>query len=253
MANNLNQYSPMQTALALLQPTISYGQKRADANQDLAIVSAITQQRQMDVEQARQQALLAQQAQAKLMAVPFLEKDQERWQLEVDRVKDQIRHRVENDFGGDAEAYARTMLEQDIQGLALDVQRSPLYSASLQRRSNFLQAQKDAQDGKIYRTVNYRLTNGQMKSAPFEEAYQDFNNGLTEDLPYNGGFKVEGKWRKHFDDVYSPRVDKLGKFRPDKATDQEIAAALVATEGLTGQDAMEYLQPDRSHAFTGLL
>jgi hypothetical protein len=242
MGNPIDLYSPMQTALALLQPTVSVAQKRADANQNLALQTALTQSKQQDAEAAKQQALINQQRQAQLMAVPFLEKDQERWRLEVDRIKAKIRNRVVNDFGGDDEAYARTMLDQDIQGLALDAQKSPLYSAALERRSNFLQAQKDGQDGKIYRSVSYKLTNGQQKTAPWDEAYLDFNNGKTEELPYNGGFKVDGKWRKHFDEVYSPRVDKLGKFKPDKATPQEIAAALVATEGLTGADAMEYLR-----------
>ena len=242
MANPINQYSPMQTALALLHPTVSVAQKRADANQNLALQTALTQSKQQDAQAAQQQALLNQQRMAQLMSTPLLERDQQRWQLEVDKMKDKIRKRVETDFGGDDEAYARTMLDQDIQGLALDAQKSPLYIAGLQRRSNFLQAQKDGQDGKIYRTVSYKLANGQQKTAPWEEAYLDFNNGLTDDLPYNGGFKVDGKWRDHFDKVYSPRIDKLGKFRPDKATPQEIAAQLMASEGLTAADAMEYLR-----------
>ncbi|GAB4035485.1 hypothetical protein [Spirosoma jeollabukense] len=242
MANPLNQYSPIQSALALLQPTISYAQKRADADRNLALQSAMTQQSQQQVEMAKQQALLQQQAQAQLFNVPFLPKDHERWQLHLDQLKKTIRNRVENDFGGDHETYAKTMLDQDIQNFALEAQRSPLYANALQRRSNFVQAQKDAESGKIFRSVQYKLTNGQTKVAPWEQAYLDFSNGDTEELPYQGAFKVDGKWRKHFDDVYSPRVDKLGKFRPDQATPQEIAAALTATEGLTAQDAMEYLQ-----------
>jgi hypothetical protein len=242
MMNALDQYSPMQSALALLQPTISYAQKRADANQALAYQTAITQQSQQQVEAARQQALLAQQAQAQLMSVPFMEKDQERWKNEVDNLKKKIRSRVENDFGGDYESYAKTMLEQDIQGLALDAQRSPLYTGALERRSNYVQAKKDAEDGKILRSVTYRTVNGQQKSAPWEQAYQDFHNGDTEELPYNGGFKVDGKWRKAITDQYSPRVGTIGKFKPDQATSQEIASALVGAEGLSGQDAQEYIQ-----------
>ena len=241
--NTLNQYSPMQSALALLQPTVSYAQKRADADRNLMYQSALTQQAQQDTELARQQALMLQQQQAQLASVPFLEKDQQRWQLEMDKMKQKIRGRIENDFGGDHEAYARSgMLEQDMQNLALDAQRSPLYSSALQRRSNFVQAQKDGQDGKIYRSVQYKLNNGQTKVAPWEQAYQDFSNGDTEELPYNGGFKVDGKWREHFDKVYSPRSGQLGKFRPDVATPQEIASALVGVEGLTAQDAGEYLR-----------
>ncbi|SFF11728.1 hypothetical protein [Spirosoma endophyticum] len=242
MNNPLNQYSPIQSALALLQPTVSYAQKRQDADRNLMLQSAMTQQSQQQVELAKQQALLQQQAQAQLASVPFLPKDQERWQLHLDQLKKKIKDRVEGDFGGDYETYAKTMLDQDIQNFTLDAQRSPLYANGLQRRSNFVQAQKDAESGKIFRSVQYKLTNGQTKVAPWEQAYLDFSNGDTEELPYQGAFKVDGKWRKHFDEVYSPRVDKLGKFRPDQATPQEIAAVLTATEGLTAQDAMEYLQ-----------
>lgn len=230
----------MQSALALLQPTISYAQKRADADRNMMLQAQMTLGSQQDVETARQQNLLLQQQQQQLLSVPFLEKDQERWHGMIDGLKKKIRQRVENDFGGDHEAYARTMLEQDMQNLALDAQRSPLYSAALERRSNVLRAQKDAEEGKIYRPVQYKLANGQTKVAPWEQAYQDFNNGDTEELPYGGGFKVSGKWREHFDKVYSPRVDKLGKFRPDQATKQEFMASLVANEGLTGADAEEY-------------
>lgn len=232
----------MQTALALLQPTVSYAQKRADADRNLTIQTGLTQLAQQDAETARQQRLLMLQQMAQLKNVPLLEKDQERWQGVIDQLKGKIRQRFENDFGGDDEEYARTMLDSDIEGLTMDALKSPLYRESLQRRSNFLQAQKDAQDGKIYRTVNYRLTNGQQKTAPWEQAYLDFANGDTEELPYNGGFKVEGKWRKHFDDTYSPRVNQLGKFQPDKAQIDEIASALMTTEGLTAADAAEYLR-----------
>lgn len=242
MANPLNQYSPMQSALALLQPTTSYAQKRADADRNLMLQSALTQQAQQQTEVARQQALLAQQQQAQLMNVPFLERDDREWKIYTDGMRKKIRDRVENDFGGDYEQYAKTMLDQDIQGMALEAQRSPLYKGALERRNNYLQAAKDSQEGKIHRSVSYRLTNGQQKTAPWEQAYLDFSNGVTEELPYSGGFKVDGKWRKIISDQYSPRVGTLGKFRPDAATPQEIASALVTGEGLTGSDAMEYLR-----------
>lgn len=242
MANPLNQYSPIQSALALLQPTTSYAQKRADADRNLMLQSALTQQAQQQTEVARQQAVLAQQQQAQLMNVPFLERDDREWKIFTDGMRKKIRDRIENDFGGDYEQYAKTMLDQDIQGMSLEAQRSPLYKGALERRNNFLQAQKDAQDGKIYRSVTYRLNNGQQKTAPWEQAYFDFNNGDTNELPYSGAFKVDGKWRKALSEQYSPRVNVLGKFRPDQATEQEIASALIGYEGLSGQDAADYMR-----------
>ncbi|GAB4027317.1 tudor domain-containing protein [Spirosoma koreense] len=241
MSNVLNNYSPMQSALALLQPTVSYAQKRADADRNLMYQSGLAQMAQQDAEAAKQQQLLLKQQQAQLASVPFLEQDQRRWQSLLDQGKQKIRSRIEKDFGGDYEQYARSgMLDQDMQNMALEAQRHPLYAGSLQRRSNFLQAQKDAQDGKIYRPVQYRLRNGQVKVAPWEQAYQDFADDNTEDLPYNGGFKVDGKWQKLITDNYSPRVGQLGKFKTDYATPDEVLTALTTGEGLTAQDAAEY-------------
>ena len=242
MENPLNAYNPLQTAVALLQPTVSYAQKRADADRRLALQAMITQHQQQEAEVAQQRALYTQQSMAALLDHPFLEADQNRWRDYTDSMRETINKRVQEDFGGDYDRYEKYGLQTDMQQMALSAVRSPLYKAAQQRRTDWLLFQKDQQDGKIDRYVSWKLNDGTTKTGTVAQNYQDFDNGLTEDFSYNGGYKVSGKWKDYFAKTYSPRAGVLGRFAVDQARPEEIAQAIATEEGLTGTDALQYIQ-----------
>ncbi|RIV19413.1 hypothetical protein DYU11_25260 [Fibrisoma montanum] len=241
MENPLNQYNPMQTAVALLQPTVSYAQKRADADRRLALQAMITQQQQQEAELAQQRGLYAQQTMAALLDQPFLEADQNRFRDYLDSMRETMNKRVQEDYDGDYDRYEKYGLQTDMQQMALSAVRSPLYKAAQKRRTDWLLFQKDQQDGKIDRYVSWRLKDGTTKTGTVAQNYADFDNGLTEDFSYNGGYKVSGKWKDYFSKTYSPRAGVLGRFAVDQARPEEIAQAIATEEGLTGTDASQYI------------
>lgn len=229
-------------AMSLLQPTVSTAQIRADRDRALQYQQAIAQDAAQKKAEAEQVELQTQESVRALYDVPFLEQDQQRWKDLVDTILDENGKKVQKDYPGDPERYARERAKQDTQNLIARVQKDPLLKQSLKRRSDFVQLVADQGKGLIDRPVTYKLTDGTTKTAPATENYKDFVAGKTQDFIYGGGYAAPTKWRESIGKEYHPSSasDPQGKFKAVQATGGEILGRFMSDDGMKPEDAVDY-------------
>nr|WP_293839869.1 hypothetical protein [uncultured Arsenicibacter sp.] len=223
---------------ALLKPTTSFAQLRADKDRALSMQAAITQQTQQQEAQAQQAALATQQELTSLYQQDFLSPDKDRWKSLMDSVRTQIGERVRKDFGGDYAKYAKTMYMQDLAGMRTQIMNSPLYTQAQNNKLNYGRLIADQSKGLIDRPVQYKLADGSTKTATARDNYVDFVNGRTDHLMYNGGYEVKSGWQKAITESYSPQAKDT--FEKVMANDNEIISALVSS-GMASDDAKDYM------------
>lgn len=230
-------------AMALLKPTVSWSQIRADRDRALQYQAAITQDAEAKKAEAQHAEAATQDAVAALYDVPFLEQDTERWKGVVDEMLGENQKKIDKDYGGDYERYARERFSQDTMNLKTKAMKHPLLKSSLQRRSDYVKLTADQSLGKIDRPVTYTMLDGKTKTAPATQNYLDFVAGKTEEFKYQGGYQAPTKYNDFFGKNYHPAAasDPSGKFKAYQATPQEIAGAMVSEDGLKPEDVVDYL------------
>lgn len=241
MTPSVNDQSSSLANLALLAPTVSWAQRRADKDRELQYQAMLAQNASAEKQQLQQAALSTQQAIASLSDVPFLEADQLRFKDLVDGILAENGKRIESDYGGDHERYGRERYLQDSQTAIMKATRSPLFRQALQRRSYAVQLMADQSKGLIDRPVTYRLLNGQLKTAPATENYRDFQSGKTEEFSYDGGYNAPTKYNDYFAKNYHPRAAVEGNHKVFRATGDEVLSAMMSEDGLSQRDAVDYL------------
>lgn len=243
MADSINSYTGSTAAMALLRPTVSYAQVRADKDRQLQYQAALTQDAEAKQAQAQQAAGQTQQAVASLADVPFLEQDQNRWRDFVDTMLEENEKRVQTDYGGDRERYGKERYALDTQNMILKATKSPLFKASLKRRADVVQLMADQSKGLIDRPVTYKLMDGTMKTAPATQNYLDFQAGKTADFSYSGGYTAPTKFNEYFGKNYNPKAaaDPRGKYAAYQAGAGEIAGAMISEDGMNPADVNDYL------------
>jgi hypothetical protein len=242
MTDSVNAYTNSTAAMALLKPTVSWAQHRSDRDRQLQYQAAITQDAQVKQAEAEQAAAATQQATSALYEVPFLEQDQNKWKDFVDTMLADNEKRIQTEFGGDRERYAKERYKQDLANMTLKATRSPLFKASLKRRTDVVQLMADQSKGLIDRPVTYRLNDGTMKTAPATQNYLDFQAGKTTDFTYQGGYAAPTKFNDFFSKNYSPSAagDAFGKFKAIKANPTELVNAFISEDGMKGEDATDF-------------
>ena len=243
MADSVNAYTSSSAAMALLRPTVSTAQRRADRDRQLQYQQAITQDAQAKQADAQNAEIATQQAVSAQYEVPFLEQDQMRWKALVDGMLEENNKRVHDEYGGDLERYGRERHQQDALNLVGKLKKDPLFKQALQRRSDLVQLMADQSKGLIDRPVTYRLLDGTMKTAPATQNYLDFQAGKTEDFKYQGGYEGPKKFNEFFSKNFHPKSanDPLGKFKAYQANATEIMGAMLSEDGMNPQDAADYL------------
>lgn len=243
MFPSVNTYNGSTAAMTLLSPTVSWAQVRADRDRQLQFQAAIAQDAQQKKAQSQEAAAATQQAVSALYDVPFLEQDQLRWKDAVDGMLAENEKRIKTDYAGDHERYGQERYQQDTQNLISRTLKHPLFKSALKRRSDAVQLMADQSKGLIDRPVTYRLLDGTMKTAPATENYRDFQTGKTEDFQYQGGYQAPTKWNDFFSKNYHPKsaTDPNGKFKPYKATADEVMGAMLSEDGMNVGDATDYL------------
>ncbi|GAB3501033.1 hypothetical protein GCM10027341_27250 [Spirosoma knui] len=184
----VNTYTGSTATIALLQPTVSWAQVRADKDRLLHFQALLTQNAELKQTQAEQATAATQQAIGALREVEFLDQDKNRWQDFVDGMLSENQKRIDKEYGNDLERYGRERYKQDTQNLILKATKSPLFRESLERRSNYIRLVADQSKGLIDRPVTYRMTDGMIKTASATHNFLDFQVGKTIDFKYNGGY-----------------------------------------------------------------
>lgn len=243
MTPSPNAYTNSMASMALLSPTVSWAQVRADRDRQLQFEAALTQDDQQKQAISKQAETATAQAVNALYDVPFLEQDQARWKTMVDKMLDENGKRLKNEYAGDHARYAEERYDQDTANLIQKSTRSPFFKASLQRRSDSVRLMADQTKGLIDRPVSYRMLDGTIKTAPATENYRDFQAGRTEDFKYDGGYSAPTKWNDYFQKNYHPdsAKDPNGKFKAYRASATDVMGAMLSEDGMNLPDATDYL------------
>jgi len=236
MGNRTGNSRPSGVAAAIMMPTTSFAQKRADRQADLAYTQQLFQIEQQNLAQKQNEQKKITDAFNYVNTLDLLTPDKQRLQAFSDTLEQKIADKIKNKYGGNLRKYMMEEGEADLYEYKTNLVSSDYLKIALTNKTNKGQYDIADVDGKIHRKVKWTDAKGNVKTGTFEEAYMDYANMQTQSLPYNGAYSGPQKTHEYFSKTFSPRGHYVG----DEPTETEVYAALVG-EGMTPEDAADYM------------